>query len=124
MAASRDPFGAAKMKNRAKLISTLRVLGFADGNVRRGGGQRSRALTRLVTAVLFATQASSFTQVQSAAQDHRQVAQFCVPSQSDPDARRLYCRDSPNRAASPSTLTFCSQGIRAALNRNKYNAIT
>jgi hypothetical protein len=35
MAASRDPFGAAKMKNRAKLISTLRVSGFADGNVRR-----------------------------------------------------------------------------------------
>jgi hypothetical protein len=59
MVASRDLFGAAKMKNRAKLISTLRVSGFADGNVRRGGGQRSRALTRLVTAVLFATQASS-----------------------------------------------------------------
>jgi hypothetical protein len=85
MAASRDPFGAAKMKNRAKLISTLRVSGFADGNVRRGGGQRGRAVARLVTAVLFATQASSFTQVHWAAQDHRQVAQFCVPSES-PDA--------------------------------------
>jgi hypothetical protein len=67
MAASRDPFGAAKMKNRAKLISTLSVSGFADGSVRR---------------------------------------------------------DSPDRAASPSTLRFYSQGIRAALNRNKYNAIT
>jgi hypothetical protein len=124
MAASRDPFGAAKMKNRAKLISTLRVSGFADGNVRRGGGQRSRAVTRLVTAVLFATQASSFTQVQSAAQDYSQIAQFCVPSELDSDAHRLYCRDSPNRAASSSTLAFCSQGIWAALNRNKYNAIT
>jgi hypothetical protein len=112
------------MKNRAKLISTLRVSGFADGNVRRGGGQRSRAVARLVTAVLFATQAGSFTQVQSAAQDHSQVAQFCAPSESDPDVHRLYCRDSPNRAASPSTLMFYSQNIRAALNRNEYNAIT
>jgi hypothetical protein len=120
MAASRDPFGAAKMKNRAKLISTLRVSGFADGNVRHGGAQRSRAATRLVTAA----QASSFTQVQSAAQDHNQVVQFCVPSEPDPDAQRLYCRDSPNRAVSPSTLRFGSQSIRAALNRNEYNAIT
>src|SRR5262245_58606448 len=95
MAASRDLFGAARMKNRAKLILTLRVAGFADGNGRRRGGQRSRAVTRLVTAMLFATQASSFTQVQSAAQDHSQIAQFCAPSESDPDAHRLYCQDWP-----------------------------
>jgi hypothetical protein len=34
MATSRDPFGAAKMKNRAKLILALRVSGLADDNVR------------------------------------------------------------------------------------------
>ena len=36
-------------------------------------------VTRVVTAVLFATEACSFTQVQSAAQDRGQTAQFCVP---------------------------------------------
>ena len=52
-------------------------------------------VTRVVTAVLFATEACSFTQVQSAAQDRGQTAQFCVPPESDPDAHRLYCGDWP-----------------------------
>jgi hypothetical protein len=53
------------------------------------------AVTRVVTAVPFATVACSFTQVQSAAQDRGQTAQFCVPPESDPDAHRLYCADWP-----------------------------
>jgi hypothetical protein len=54
-----------------------------------------RVITRLVTAVLFPTQASLLTQVQSEAQDRSQVAQFCEPPESDPDAHRLYCQDWP-----------------------------
>jgi hypothetical protein len=50
------------------------------------------AVTRLVSAVLFAAQTGSFTQVRSAAQERSQVAQFCAPA--DPDAHRFYCRDS------------------------------
>jgi hypothetical protein len=53
------------------------------------------AVTRVVIAVLFATEACSFTQVQSAAQDRNQTAQFCVPPESDADAHRWYCGDWP-----------------------------
>jgi hypothetical protein len=53
-----------------------------------------------VSAVLFAAQTGSFTQVRSAAQERSQVAQFCVPADPDADTHRFYCRDGDGVVAS------------------------
>jgi hypothetical protein len=53
-----------------------------------------RAVTRLIGAMLLVAETSAFTQVRSAAQERGQVAQFCVPLESDVDAHRFYCRNS------------------------------
>jgi hypothetical protein len=53
-----------------------------------------RALTRgLVSAALFVVQTSSFTQVQSTAQERDHIAQFCAPPEQEAGAPRFYCRD-------------------------------
>jgi hypothetical protein len=58
------------------------------------------AVTRLVSAVLFAAQTGSFTQVRPAAQERSQAAQFCVPADPDADTHRFYCRDGDGVVAS------------------------
>jgi len=54
---------------------------------------RHAAIRALVSATLFVVQNSAFTKGEPRVQEPTQIAQFCVPSDQDIDAMRVYCRN-------------------------------
>jgi hypothetical protein len=56
---------------------------------------RQALICALVGSALLIAVSPAFAQVQSAAQERRQVAQFCAPPDQEGSAPRFYCQGGP-----------------------------